>query len=528
MPFTSKTNTHMLINPEQLQYLTHIRRGLEKESLRISTDGKLAQTPHPALLGAPLTHSAITTDFSEALLEFITPVSESIDESLETLNNIHSFAARALDNELLWSASMPCIVEGDDAIPIAQYGKSNVARMKSVYREGLGHRYGRLMQTIAGIHYNFSLPQQWWESYWKDAGEPGELSSYITSRYLGLIRNFQRYSWLLIYLFGASPALCSTFLRDNDSHGLEAFDDNGYSYYAPYGTSLRMGDLGYQSNAQKNLEICYNSLDHYVTTLKNAILQPHPEYSAIGVEVDGHYRQLGDGLLQIENEFYSTIRPKRVANSGETPLSALANRGIEYVEVRCIDVNPYHPTGIDAEQIRFLDSFLMFCLLKDSPEIDSNEKETISSNIKTVVTRGREPGLMLATAKSERSLKQMAAAILSGMEPVAGQLDEAWESLDYSAALTAQKAKVDDSELTPSARILHDMREHKLPFFRLAMNYSERWSRHFRNRELDDATLEQFKQQTLISNAKLNAIEDTESLSFEEHLKDYFHQYEAL
>ncbi|PIE38930.1 MAG: glutamate--cysteine ligase [Gammaproteobacteria bacterium] len=515
--------------PEQRRCLTQIGRGVEKESLRINAGGTLAQSPHPDALGSPLTHASITTDFSEALLEFITPVSTSIDETLGTLEDIHSFVARSLDKELLWNASMPCIIEDDKSIPLARFGDSNLATMKTVYRRGLSHRYGRLMQVISGIHYNFSMPKDWWQNLWEAQGRPGELGSFITNRYLGLIRNFQRYSWLLIYLFGASPALCSTFLRDGDTHGLEAFDDKGHSYYAPYGTSLRLGDLGYQSNAQKGLKVCYNALENYISTLKSAILEPHPAYAEIGVKVDGEYRQLGDGLLQIENEFYSTIRPKRVTESGQAPLVALQQSGIEYVEVRCIDVNPFLPCGIDAEQIRFLDTFLLYCLLNDSPDIDLKEKAAINQNIATVVNRGREPGLMLSNPKGDRPFKQMAAAILSGMEPIADLLDEAWEdSHDYNIALTAQKAKVDDPELTPSARVVREMREHKLPFLRLAMNYSERWSRHFKNRELAADVAEDFRQQALLSKAKQKAIEDTDTVDFDQHLAHYFAQYHDL
>ena len=256
--------------------LRSIARGIEKEGLRITAEGKLAQTPHPKELGSALTHSSITTDYSEALLEFITPVSDSIGESLETLQNIHSFVYQQLQGEMLWAASMPCIMTGDQGIPVAHYGSSNVARMKTVYRHGLGHRYGRLMQAIAGIHYNFSMPRAYWEQAWEKAGQPGNITDYISERYLGLIRNFRRYSWLLIYLFGASPAVCASFLRGRDNHHLQPFDKQGRSLHLPHGTALRMGDLGYNSEVQKNLQICYNSLDDYIETLCDAILQSAP------------------------------------------------------------------------------------------------------------------------------------------------------------------------------------------------------------------------------------------------------------
>jgi glutamate--cysteine ligase len=207
--------------------LRGIGRGIEKESLRVTSDGTLAQTPHPPALGAALTHDRITTDYSESLLEFITPVSRDIDGTLNTLEDIHSFVYRHLDRELLWSSSMPCIVAGDAGIPVARYGSSNVGRMKTVYRNGLGHRYGRLMQAIAGVHYNFSMPEAYWQAAHGSEGSDLSLQDYITSRYLDLIRNFHRWSWLLIYLFGASPAVCASFMRGRGQHPLQPFDERG-------------------------------------------------------------------------------------------------------------------------------------------------------------------------------------------------------------------------------------------------------------------------------------------------------------
>ena len=170
----------------------------------------------------------------------------------------------------------------------------------------------------------------------------------------------------------------------------------------PHGTALRMGDLGYNSDAQKGLNICYNSLDNYVQTLKKAILQPHEGYASIPAGEAGNFQQLNDSLLQIENEFYSPIRPKRVARTGETPLGALCRDGIEYIEVRCIDVSPFAAVGLDAQQIRFMDTFLLFCLLQDSPPCTSQEQEVMDYNLETIVNRGREPGLLLKNCAGEQ------------------------------------------------------------------------------------------------------------------------------
>jgi len=518
----------VLAGPQRGALLRSIRRGIEKEGLRVGADGRVAQSPHPAGLGSALTHSSITTDYSEALLELITPVSQSIEQSLETLENIHSFVYQQLDGEMLWAASMPCIVAGEASIPVARYGSSNVARMKTVYRYGLGHRYGRMMQAIAGIHYNFSMPGEYWEPAWKRAGSPGGITDFTSTRYLDLIRNFRRYSWLLIYLFGASPAVCSSFLGGRDNHGLEPFDPRGRSLYLPYGTALRMGDLGYNSEAQKTLNVCYNSLDSYIDTLRSAILLTHPPYREISSGADGDYQQLNDSLLQIENEFYSPIRPKRVVSSGEAPLRALRRGGIEYVEVRCVDVSPFTAVGLDAAQVRFMDTFLLYCLLEESPPCDDGEHTIQAANLEAVVNRGRLPGLQLLTSAGERDLAQWAGELLAAMQPVAEQLDLAFGVSDYMHSLQRQREKVEQPELTPSARVLREMRQQDLPFFRLALAYSERWAGYFRARSLPPDIQACFEQEAARSLQAQKAIEESDAVSFEQYLKDFFDQYREL
>lgn len=508
--------------------LTDIHRGIEKESLRITPKGKLAQTSHPKSLGSALTHSSITTDYSEALMEFITPVSTSIEDSIATLENIHSVVQHNLDDEILWATSMPCIVAGDDSIPVAQYGSSNVARMKTVYRYGLGNRYGRLMQAISGIHYNFSMPQAYWQHTWEEAGCPGELTDYISDRYLALIRNFRRISWLLIYLYGASPAVCASFLRGREDHNLEPFDKEGKSLHLPYGTALRMGGLGYNSDAQKGLTVCYNTLDNYVETLSSAIKTPHPDYAGIPFGQDGDYQQLNDSLLQIENEFYSPIRPKRVAASGEIPLGALTRAGIEYIEVRCIDVSPFTPVGLDAEQIRFLDTFLLYCLLEDSPPCDDADQNRQAKNFEAVVNEGRRPGLLLDRDEEAVTLTDWANDLLDAMQPIAELLDKEHKTQDYSRSVSAQRGKILDPSLTPSARVLREMQESELPFFRLAMRYSQQWASHFQASELSQEVRQKYQDEATQSLIDQEAIEKADAVAFEQYLAKFYSQYEAL
>ncbi len=516
-----------LQDPSARDRLTRIGRGIEKESLRITEQGRLAQTPHPATLGSALTHHSITTDFSEALLELITPVHRDVDSCLEELAEVHAFVYQNLDGEMLWNASMPCVVSGDDSIPIARYGSSNVARMKEVYREGLGHRYGRIMQAIAGIHYNFSLPEDYWQAEMEAAGVSGNTCAYITGRYLDLIRNFRRHSWLLIYLFGASPAVCGSFLKGRD-HQLQAFDEQGRSMHLPYATALRMGDLGYQSNAQKSLHVCYNSLDNYIHTLGAAIREPHAEYAEFSSGQNGDYQQLSDCLLQIENEFYSPIRPKRVANSGEIPLGALRRAGVQYIEVRCLDVNPFTPLGLDAEQIRFVDAFLLYCLWADSPQCDESVQAMQAANLTSIVNRGREPGLTLQQPEGERPMRELANELLDGIAPISELLDKAHGNTNYSASLSAQRDKVADSELTPSARTLREMREKDLPFFRLGMTYAQQWAEYFRSVELPAERADALAAESRESLARQREVEAHDDVTFPQYLQAFYDQYNRL
>jgi glutamate--cysteine ligase len=332
-------------------------KGIEKESLRVRPDGRLADTPHPALLGSALTNRFITTDFSEALLEFVTPAFPHTWEALRSLCEIHQFVYGRIGDELLWVNSMPCLMTGDTNVPLAEYGTSNVGRMKNIYRNGLGYRYGRKMQTIAGIHFNYSLPAEFWPQYQALEASAAGPDEFRSTAYLGLVRNFRRMGWLILYLFGASPALCKSFL-DGKSTTMPMLDE--HTCHEPYGTSLRMSDLGYTNSTQAKIPISLNNLEEYVNALSCAICTPEAAYEKIGVIIDGEYRQLNANQLQIENEYYSPIRPKRVANSGERPTTALRRGGVEYVEIRSIDLNVFDPVGINQNAMRFTEVFLIY------------------------------------------------------------------------------------------------------------------------------------------------------------------------
>ncbi len=491
--------------------------GIEKESLRVTTEGVLSERPHPPALGSALTHPNITTDFSEAQLELITRVHADPDSALDELLDVHRFVYQNLDDELLWAGSMPCILGNDADIPVGRYGTSNIASAKTVYRLGLGNRYGRLMQTISGIHYNFSLPEIFWVPFAESRGaKPGQ--NFQTDSYFGLIRNFRRHSWLLIYLFGASPAICRSFVKDQP-HRLETFDEG--SLYLPHGTSLRMGRLGYQSDAQSELHISYNCLDEYADSMHEALTRSYPAYEKIGVKVDGEYRQLNTHLLQIENEFYGTIRPKRPIRSGERPLTALRSRGVEYVEVRCLDLNPFLPVGIDGVEARFVNLFLLYCLLLNSPDDSREESAVMADNQLAVVERGREQGLMLRTLDGEISMRSWADAVLDGIRPLAALLDEVYGDDQYTYSLDQQVAKLTNPDLTPSARMLDIMRSQRIPYFRFVMNQSIAHKGYFDEHPLRDRALADYQRLASESITRQQEVEAADDVDFDTFLESY-------
>ncbi|WP_202862840.1 glutamate--cysteine ligase [Microbulbifer sp. A4B17] len=507
------------------QLLKGILRGVEKESLRVAPDGTLAQTPHATALGSALTHESITTDFSEALLEFITPPVATPEEALQVLDRIHRYTYNQIGDERLWVNSMPCAIGADKDIPVARYGSSHSGTMKTIYRLGLGLRYGRAMQTIAGIHYNFSLPEEFWLWLHEIEGSSEDLKSFKTRRYFDLIRNFRRNYWLLIYLFGAAPAVCASFVEGRE-HKLQAFNGDGHTLHVPHATSLRMGDLGYNSNVQQSLVVCYNDLRSYLSTLCSAISSSYGPYQEMGVKNEGgDYQQLSTGVLQIENEFYSPIRPKNPAKRGETALSALDNRGVEYVEVRCLDLNPFAPLGIDAQQMRFLDSFLLHCLLTDSPKTSDADYRSTQENQQRIVYRGHEPELTLLDNGGERKLNDWATQLLGEVDSVAELLDSAWGGSQYRSSVGVQKAKVKGDILTPAQQILAEMREQNITFSQWAMDKAEQHRRYFLERPLDSDSLQDFLHQAETSLLKQKEVEAQDSGTFETFLSRYYAQY---
>lgn len=506
------------LSPTAIDSLKGIFRGIEKEGLRVDEAGYIAQTPHPACLGHALTHPQITTDYSEALLELITPVHTSVDQLLQHLTQVHRFVHQCLNQEVMWAGSMPCRLEGDSSIPIAVYGDSNIGILKHVYRKGLDLRYGRTMQSIAGLHYNFSLPDRFWEEYQAQLGDTQSLQDFKSAQYFALIRNFRRNAWLLMYLFGASPALDRSFLAGR-SHQLQPLDAD--TLHLPFGTSLRMGDLGYHNNAQAGLKICFNHLNTYIDSLHRAIHTPYPAYEEQGVLRNGEYLQLNTNILQIENEYYSTIRPKRTTNPGEKPTQALRARGVEYVEVRCMDLDPFLPVGIDVHGARFLDAFLLYCLLEDSPFLETDECLHLDDNFRKVVARGREPGLTLAWQGEMLPLADAATRLLQRISSTAQLLADSYGDQGYLVALRQQFAKVLEPRLTPSARVLEILNQEQLSYVELVQELSRKHQAVLRSQPLSEEERQAWAQLAAQSFREEEELRRNDRTSFAEFLAEY-------
>lgn len=513
---------------ENFKTLADIGRGIEREALRVLPEGKLSDHGHYSDLGAALTHSQITTDYSETLLEFITPVSHSPEDAIAQLQDIQKFTFSHISGELLWPMSMPCFVDDADKVPLAQYGNSNIGKMKTVYRRGLKNRYGSMMQVIAGIHFNFSFSQSFWQIIQNLQPQANEqpLNDFISDQYFSILRNYKRYCWLIPYLYGASPALCSSFLQGKTTP-LPFKKSSSGALYLQYATSLRMSDLGYTSSEQSNLKICYNNLHDYVDAVQDAIRLKSDEFDKIGVKVNGEYQQLNANVLQIENELYAPIRPKQVMRPGEKPSQALRDRGVEYIEVRALDVNPFVDTGISLEQIYFLDIFITYCAFVENKKFDCDSQKKFENNMNEVVVRGRDPELLLSDVNCEgevslKSVPEWGNELFDEMEKVALLLDKAYQTTQYSESIIRERAKINDPSLTPSAKVLSILIDQEQSLTEYSLGLASKYRDETVARDYQFYSQQYFVDEAEKSHQAQRTIEESDTLSFDDFLISYF------
>jgi glutamate--cysteine ligase len=336
--------------------------------------------------------------------------------------------------------------------------------------------------------------------------------------YLGIARNFRRYGWLYLLLYGSSPVASKTFAknREHDLHDLNAED-----LFKAHSTSLRMGDLGYISHAQDSLNISYNSIEEYSSDLKNALKTTYQEYRELGEFKAGERVQLNDSIIQIENEYYSTIRPKRVCPTGERPINILNKEGIDYLELRCIDLNPNSFVGISEEQIYFLDLLILYSFFTESPDISEAESNQLFKTHKTVVNEGRKIGARITTSQGDATIKEEALRVLAGMKEIADFMDkEVSEEANskWSDTLNNQKKIIENLDLSLSGMLLNEIENKGITFQEYGLNLSRTHKKQMDNLEIDKRHFSNSSKESLLAAKK---IEEEPQVNFEVYLKDF-------
>lgn len=501
-----------------------LQHGVEKEGLRVDSAGHISQSDHPEALGSALTHPAVTTDYAESLLEFITPVTTDPEQTLKILSELHQFALAAAPDEVIWPASMPAVLAGEESVRIAEYGQSHLGRLKHVYRQGLWHRYGRIMQTIAGVHFNFSMPEDFWQPWQTFKGSKQTAMDFRSAAYFGLMRQFRRHAWLPLYLFGASPAVDRSFLNEH-SVRMSLLSDNTYVMHTA--TSLRMSDLGYSNAAQQSLKVCFNNLPSYIRTLHTALHTGHPPYAAIGLGTADAPKQLNTNVLQIENEYYSDIRPKRTTLTGEKPIAALHRAGVEYVEIRCLDLNPYLPLGMDADQLRFMGWFLLWCLLSDSTAISDVECERLSFNQRLTVLHGRDPELKLVTDDKTLTLRDWGRQILSEMRTLVAAVEPVDAAL-VRQAIDRYQSWLESPNLTPSGQMCLQLQDAQVEYRDLVQNLAQSHRETLTATPLDPKVAARMVQEAADSVIKQAELEAQSQGRFVDYVEQFLGQTEHL
>lgn len=463
-----------------------VKRGIEKENLRVRPDGLLATTPHPPALGASLTHPEITTDFSEGLLEIITPPLSDVNALQQHLLGLQQYVYERIDAELLWAASMPPSVLDPVDIMIANFGQSQLGQRKRIYREGLALRYGKIMEVIAGIHFNFSFPQDLLQQLVALTG------STKSDLYLAQVRQLWRYMWQIPYLFGASPAAARTSVTGAMPACLQAHGQ--CTVLGPEATSMRLGGLGYHNKGRELIAIDYSSIKAYACSLQRATQTPFAEYEQIASGQTA-YRQLNANVLQIENELYSPVRPKQIITPGQTPSEALCQRGVEYIELRALDLDPFCAQGISDACIAFLDVMMFHSMLSNSPGFKPGELEIAERNIARVAAYGRRPRLLLEHINGKQyTLNDLAQEHFAEFTLIAKWLDKQ-QSNDgfYADAVSQQAHKLTQPELTPSAQIIEALLQGGLEHDAWVMQQSEKNKQTIQQQPVNSLMQQQFE-----------------------------------
>ncbi len=501
-----------LLGPHQSK-IADINIGLERETLRVNKKtGRISDQDHPKTIGSALTHSHITTDFAESMLEFVTNPVDSPEKALQDLSHIQRFTLSELQDEIFWPGSMPPFIASEDEIVIAKYGHSNDAKMKSLYRKGLSLRYGKMMQVISGIHYNFSLKDHFFKAFQDASGNNDSLAAFKTERYLHACRNVSRYGYVIPYLLGASPVMDKSFLAGKDNK----FDSlNETDSYLPHGESLRLSDIGYGNN-KCHFDVSFNNIEEFTKNIQFAISTPCNIFSQIPVIEAGEYQQINNHILQIENEYYASIRPKQVMRKGENFLTALNKRGIEYIELRSIDINPLLAEGIDLASMQFLQLFLTAAILTDAPTLSQKEYEHNQKNLKIVAKTGLQLDQAFVVSDQETTLKEALVSVIEWLQPIANIL-----GTKYQEALAVMMKKIEDPQNLPSTQVLQALKASEKSYQEFFLGQANKlYVEQFK--PLDSEKTAQFKVLAKEALTKQKLIEDAPQIPFSEYLENYF------
>ena len=236
---------------------------------------------------------------------------------------------------------------------------------------------------------------------------------------------------------------------------------------------------------------------------------------------------MSQNILQIENELYSPIRPKQPTRSMEKPTDALVRRGVDYIEVRALDINPFSPTGIEATQMDFLDVYLLTCLMMPSEELNPDSIAEARDNMDAVVLEGRNPELDLHIDGQPLKMQQWAEDLFKKFDAVAAVLDTANNSTQFSQAVADQREKLTDSDKTPSGRILNilleDNADNSALGLLLAKEYADAYDRH----EYTHYSEQDFIAQAQASLKAQQDIENADEKDFETFIRDYYNEPRA-
>lgn len=488
-----------LFNGDSSKLLVDGKWGLEKESQRVTASGELAMTDHPSAFGPKLSNPHITVDFAESQLELITSPFSTVEGAYEELNHLQLLVEDELGAELLWPLSMPPKLPDEELIPLAKFGDSAEGSEMEVYRTGLSVRYGKKMQMVSGIHYNFSFGDRLLSFLHAHIGEGKHIRAFTDEMYTAMARNFLRNRWLLIYLFGASPSIDPTYysvMCKELEYIARCFPEccATIANYEKHAVSLRVSRFGYSQAAQGNPMLIFNNLQEYTSEIRKLLSIKNSKFSRLGTYQNGKKIQLNGNMLQKESEYYSPIRLKQVTEKGESQLDALDKRGVQYAEVRIIDLNPFHKLGVDLNQLYFLQVFMIYCLLEDSEKILVADAQTMNRNHHLVSLLGRKPNLKLYPYNNKRPirLQEWAEELFCKLRSLAVVMDTADNSdkyydsnkghnNKYYDSVEQEYNKVLDPALLPSARIRKEMKDDKESY----LDFGVRWAQINKSRRAE-------------------------------------------